>query len=144
MEPRTSTPRHPVRAVLIVTVAVALVIFVGALVAHVPGSPSPLSAFAFGLGYGLFLGAFSVGLVLLAVDLPTRLWWWAVFWFSPLLAIGPAAIGAANGADPLKGWFPIALQMLYYLSISWLLAASLLALVGWWRYIRRRGIVVDP
>ncbi|WP_165073215.1 hypothetical protein [Paludisphaera rhizosphaerae] len=141
MDPKAPKLQHPVRAVVIVAVFVALVVLVGTWTVDVPGGrPSPLVALIMGLGYGLFLGAVSVGWVL-ALDLPVMRWWWPVSSL-PLACVGGTAFGLANGADVFSGWFPIALRATYFVLMLWLLAGGLLALAGWWRYLRRRGIVV--
>lgn len=144
MAAQTPTLEHPVRAVVIGAVVVALVIFVGSCVADVPGyHPSPLFALAVGFGYGLVLGMVSVGWVLLAVDLPAMRWWWLVLLPLPFMGKVVIAIGLANKADLFTGWFPIALNVIYQVLVSCLLAGCLLAFAGWWRYVRRLLAAVD-
>jgi len=142
MGTKTATLRHPVRAVVIGGAVVALVAFAGSWVADVPGNyPPPLIALAVGLGYGLFLGAISVGWVL-AIDLPAMRWWWAVLSL-PWMCAGTLALGVANGADVFSGWFPIALRATYFVLVSWLIAGGMLAFAGWWRYVLRLATAVD-
>lgn len=142
MEFQTPLLRRPVPAVAILAAAAAAVVLVGAWAVDVPGGRlSPLVALVLGLGYGLVLGAVSVGWVL-ALDLSMMRWWWPVSAL-PLACVGGTAVGLANGADVFSGWLPIALRATYFVIVSWLLAGCLLAAVGWWRYVRRLLTAVD-
>jgi hypothetical protein len=133
---RAGMLRRPVRAAAIVAAVVALI---GSGAAFIPGVAVP-HVLALALGYGIFSGAYGVGLALASESSAVR--WWRISSALPLASTAIIAIGLRCWPESLlRWWAPITGVALIFV-VAWLSAGSLLAILGWW-YARDRRRVAD-
>jgi len=128
----TLAPRRPIRAAAIAAAIVALWGSFWCLV----GEVAPGRCLLFMACYGILLSGGVIG-VLLASHYRVTRWWMACYLlvFAAMVVFGVVA----NRFPRMLLESVWLLKVIYGVIVAWLLSGCLLAVLGWWSYVRRVG-----